>query len=140
MKDRVRPLNSARAAAKRPPPANLAPHCWRPGQSGNPGGFNGEHGEALRLAREASPAAVHRLIALMGSDDERVAVVACNAILDRALGKAKEATSPPTDEASPRVQSARKHTRAILIAALDAMAQGKLAVPEVEPEDGEDRI
>jgi hypothetical protein len=30
---------------------------------------------------------VHRLIALMDSVDERVAVVACNSILDRAFGK-----------------------------------------------------
>jgi hypothetical protein len=41
----------------------------------------------MRLARQAAPYAVHRLIALMDSEDERVAAVACNAILDRAFGR-----------------------------------------------------
>jgi hypothetical protein len=41
----------------------------------------------MRLARQAAPYAVHRLIALMDSADERVAAVACNAILDRAFGR-----------------------------------------------------
>jgi hypothetical protein len=63
---------------------------WKPGQSGNPSGLNGQYGEAISLARQAAPDAVRRLVQLMGSDDERVAVVACNAILDRALGKPRE--------------------------------------------------
>jgi hypothetical protein len=53
-------------------------------ESGNPGGLSGDYGEALRLARQAAPQAVRRLIELMNSDDEQVAAVACNAILDRA--------------------------------------------------------
>ena len=57
------------------------------GQSGNPTGFSGAYGEAVRLARQAAPYAVRRLIALMDSEDERVAAVACNSILDRAFGK-----------------------------------------------------
>lgn len=48
------------------------------------------YGETVRLAREAAPAAIRRLIELMGSPDERVASVACNAILDRAFGKPRE--------------------------------------------------
>jgi hypothetical protein len=40
-------------------------------------------------ARQASPYAIQRLIQLMDSEDERVAAVACNAILDRAFGKPK---------------------------------------------------
>jgi hypothetical protein len=75
------------AASRRTLPAALRAHCWQPGQSGNPGGQSGDYGEALRLTRRAAPAAVRRLIELMDSDDERVAAVACNAILDRALGK-----------------------------------------------------
>ncbi len=71
------------------PPA-LARHCWQPGQSGNPSGHSGAYGEAISLARQAAPDAVRRLVQLMGSDDERVVVVACNAILDRALGKPRE--------------------------------------------------
>jgi hypothetical protein len=85
-------LGSAEGAASRRalPPA-LRAHCWRPGQSGNPGGLSGAYGEAMRLAQQAAPDAVRRLIELMESDDERVAAVACNAILDRAFGKPREA-------------------------------------------------
>ena len=43
----------------------------------------------MKLARQAAPRAVQRLIELMDSEDERVAAVACNSILDRALGKPK---------------------------------------------------
>jgi hypothetical protein len=60
---------------------------WKPGQSGNPTGHCGEYGAAMKLAQEAAPDAVRRLIELMNSEDERVAAVACNAILDRAFGK-----------------------------------------------------
>ena len=41
----------------------------------------------MKLAQQAAPYAVNRLIELMDSDDERVAAVACNSILDRAFGK-----------------------------------------------------
>jgi len=39
------------------------------------------------LSFSLPPYAVQRLIALMDSDDERVAAVACNSILHRAFGK-----------------------------------------------------
>jgi hypothetical protein len=74
-------------APKRTLPPALAANRWKRGQSGNPSGHSGEYGQAMRLARQAAPYAVHRLIALMDSEDERVASVACNAILDRAFGK-----------------------------------------------------
>ena len=67
----------------------LKANIWKPGQTGNPKGFSGLYGEAVRLAQAAAPDAVRRLIELMNSEDDRVAVVACNAILDRALGKPK---------------------------------------------------
>ena len=47
----------------------------------------GTYGEAVKLARAAAPKALDRLIELIDSADERVAVVASNAILDRAFGK-----------------------------------------------------
>src|SRR6516162_2856016 len=65
----------------------LAANRWKPGQSGNPSGNSGEYGQAVRLARQAASYAVQRLIQLMDSEDERVAAVACNSILDRAFGK-----------------------------------------------------
>jgi len=46
----------------------------------------------MKLARDAAPPdAVRRLIELMDSRDERVSVVACNSLLDRAFGKPKVA-------------------------------------------------
>src|SRR5271170_6259047 len=84
-------------APKRILPPALAANRWQPGRSGNPSGHSGEYGEAMRLARQAAPAAVQRLIDLMRSEDERVAAVACNAILDRAFGKPKEYATPPED-------------------------------------------
>jgi hypothetical protein len=75
------------AAPKRSLPPALAANLWRPGQSGNPSGHSGEYGAAIKLAKQAAPYAVSRLIELMDSEDERVAAVACNSILDRAFGK-----------------------------------------------------
>jgi hypothetical protein len=76
-------------------------NIWRPGQSGNPAGHSGLYGEAVSLARQAAPAAVRRLIELMGSADERVASVAANAILDRAFGKPRD-YDPTAEGASPK--------------------------------------
>jgi hypothetical protein len=67
------------------------------------------------------------LIELMESSDERVATVACQAILDRAFGKPKD-YDPATDSLDPEVQERRRQTRANLMAALQA-----LAVPEPLP-------
>jgi hypothetical protein len=64
---------------------------WQPGQSGNPAGHSGEYGATIRLAQRAAPKAMRWLIELTDSEDERVAAVACNAILDGAFGKPKVA-------------------------------------------------
>src|SRR5260370_37613443 len=85
-------VGSAGAAPKRRglPPA-LAANRWKPGQGGNPSGHSGEYGEVLKLARALSVRALERLGELIESEDERVAVVAANAVLDRALGKPRPA-------------------------------------------------
>jgi hypothetical protein len=82
----VRPPSGA---PRRPLPPALAANLWKPGQSGNPSGHSGEYGEVIKLARAHTVRAVERLAELMESDDERVATVACQAILDRAYGKAR---------------------------------------------------
>jgi hypothetical protein len=87
-------------AKRRLPPA-LAANVWQPGQSGNPAGHSGLYGEAVSLARQAAPTAVRRLIELMASEDERVASVAANAILDRAFGKPRD-YDPTAEGASPK--------------------------------------
>ena len=68
--------------------ARHAPPC---GQSANPGG-RPLGGEPLRaLAREHGPEALRRLVELMSSHNEPVAVRACEALLDRAYGKPPQA-------------------------------------------------
>ena len=57
------------------------------GQSGNPGGRPKENAEVKRLAREQGVAAIAKLAALMNSEDERIVVAACQALLDRGFGK-----------------------------------------------------
>jgi hypothetical protein len=47
--------------------------------------------ELQRAADEGSPAAVRRLVELIGSGDERIALAAANSILDRVMGKPRQA-------------------------------------------------
>jgi hypothetical protein len=76
-------------SAKTVPPALVA-HAFKPGESGNPGGRTASFAECQRLAREASPDAMRRLIELIRSSDERVALMAADKVLERAWGKPKE--------------------------------------------------
>jgi hypothetical protein len=69
--------------------SNLRPP-WRKGQSGNPSGYRGAYGEVVKIAREYSEHAIRRLGELLESEDERVAAVAAQALLDRAWGKPRE--------------------------------------------------
>jgi len=57
---------------------------FKAGQSGNPGGMPKGVRELRLLALEHSPAALKRLVELVQSQDERVAVHAAEAVLDRA--------------------------------------------------------
>lgn len=75
---------------KRPVPLGFVGHTFKPGQSGNPGGRTASFAECQRVAREASPKAISRLIELMHSDDERVALMAADKVLERAWGRPKE--------------------------------------------------
>jgi hypothetical protein len=93
-------VRSPTAPPKRPLPPALAQNLWKPGQSGNPSGQSGEYGEVVRLARALSVRAIERLGELIESADERVAVVAANAVLDRALGKPR----PVQDEKAGSVE------------------------------------
>ena len=70
------------------------------GRVGEPLWHAAEYGEVVRRARELSIRAVERLAELMESEDERVAAVASNAILDRAFGKAREQTPKENEYAS----------------------------------------
>src|SRR6202030_3387382 len=89
-----------RGRCKALPPA-LAANIWKPGMpSPNPTGKGGLYQECLKIARQKTPEAVRRLAELMASEDERVAAVACNSILDRAWGKPKD-YDPKAEEKDP---------------------------------------
>ena len=57
------------------------------GRSGNPGGRPKLEGDVRLLAQGHGTAALQRLVQIMASENERVAVIAAQAILDRAYGK-----------------------------------------------------
>lgn len=65
--------------------AGLKP--FRKGQSGNPSGRPKTIKEVRDLAREEAPRAFRRVVKLIDSDDERVAFVAAQEVLNRAYGK-----------------------------------------------------
>src|SRR5882672_11332815 len=85
------PSLNGRGGAGRTLPAEFVAHQFKPGQSGNPTGDRGvAYGEIVKLARQFSQRAVARLAELMESDDERVALLASQAPLDRGFGRPRE--------------------------------------------------
>jgi Family of unknown function (DUF5681) len=61
--------------------------AWKRGQSGNPGGRPKVVAEIRELARQHGHEAIQRLVALMHSSNEGVAVRAAEALLDRGYGR-----------------------------------------------------
>lgn len=62
------------------------------GQSGNPSGRPKVPNEIVQLARDNSLKAITRLVSLIDSAEEKIALQASNAVLDRAYGKPVQAT------------------------------------------------
>lgn len=62
------------------------------GQSGNPGGRPKVVTAIKELAQQHGESAFQRIIGLMASDDERVALAASQEVLNRAYGKPVQAT------------------------------------------------
>ena len=107
-------------------PAFLA-RTWKPGESGNPSGHSGEYGEVLKLARALSVRAMERLGELIESADERVAVVAANAVLDRALGKPRPAQDEKAGSLEERIAQMTPQERRARLAELTQRALRSLA-------------
>jgi hypothetical protein len=61
--------------------------AWKRGQSGNPGGRPKVSAEIRDLARMQGAQAIERLVELMHSKNESVAVRAAEALLDRGYGR-----------------------------------------------------
>ena len=70
---------------------------FEPGKSGNPTGRPKIEGDVRALAQEHGPEAMMRLVGLMSDENPRVAVVACQAVLDRAYGKAPQSVEMTGD-------------------------------------------
>ena len=77
------PESTHKQRESRKPPST----AWKPGQSGNPGGRPKVAGEVRELARQHGYEAIRRLVELMGSKNESVAMRACEALLDRGYGR-----------------------------------------------------
>lgn len=74
---------------------------WKAGLSGNPGGRPKAEGEVTALARARGKTAFERLCTLMDSDNEMVVLRACEAILDRAYGRPRQALDAAGDPERP---------------------------------------
>lgn len=70
-----------------------APHQFKPGQSGNPGGRPRKVVEAEQVAEESLEEAMKKLKELMKSDNEKVALAAAQTLIDRAMGKARQSVA-----------------------------------------------
>lgn len=80
--------NSSRTAGLRP---------FVKGQSGNPAGRPKKAVDVSSLALDSSDKAMRKLAKLVDSDDDRVALQAAIAVLDRAVGKPKQTTEVKAD-------------------------------------------
>ena len=98
---------------------------FQKGNRANPKGLGGTYPEVLALAREASPAAMRKLIKMIDHRNPRIAVVAAKEVLERAWGKVKDADPAVTD---PEAAERKAKMRAEVIGMLQA-----LAVPEPLP-------
>jgi hypothetical protein len=113
-------LTGARARGADRLHPNMRSRMWQPGQSGNPTGRGGLYLECRRLAAEASPDAMRRLIALMDAEDERVSYMATVAILDRSgvgpidYDPAQDVT-PPTWDPGALTTEERENLKAYLV-------------------------
>lgn len=77
--------------------ANLKP--FKAGQSGNPLGRPKAATDVVKLARDGSEKAIKRLVKLIDSEEDRVALAAAVAVLDRAVGKPAQTVAHATKDA-----------------------------------------
>ncbi len=113
------------------------------GKSGNPGGRTKQFAQCQRLCREASPDAARRLIELIQSEDERVALMAAEKVFERAWGRPKDydpnaesiKKPPPFD---PSLYSTEELRQMQAVMQMIARRQGLL--PEEDARGGEPAV
>lgn len=111
------PAGSSNKAA-----SHLEPHRWQKGQSGNPSGRKAT--DSLRsLLRSHTVRATQRIVELMESEDERVAMMAAKEVLDRYYGKAVPAEEEDTGD--------RKQVTINIVRYADDKPAEQLAAPTV---------
>lgn len=121
---------------------------WRPGERGNPQGKRGdEYLETIRLARQASPETMRKLILKTDAADESVAIVAMQAVLDRAWGKPRDYDPREAQSGGLRIDVSKltHDQRALLLAIIQSDAvkpaggDGDTSVTTVDAETTEPR-
>src|SRR5262245_29567655 len=117
------------AGNKHPRTAHLRQSQWKPGQSGNPSGRPRQDKDVTAIARENAEKAIKRLVRLVDSADERVALAASQAVLDRALGKPKQPIDATPRRPAPDVHSL---SDAELLAIINEGRKGSDDAPEAE--------
>ena len=121
-------LAASSSKSRRPPRTDhLAPHQWKPGQSGNPAGLaKGTSMKEMRaICRANFSVAADRLLELMKSQDERIALDAVQFAYLYALGKPQEGR----DVAHQDTMQAR-HQELVAV----PIEQAQLPAPPPEPE------
>lgn len=91
------------------------------GISGNPSGRPKQNAETMEILKSVLPDAARKLVELLNSDNEKIALQAALAIFDRVQGKPVQAVNTQMEISDERVAM-----RAEIRAALVAQAEGKL--------------
>ena len=71
-------------------------HAWKKGQSGNPSGEQ-VTGEILEIFKAACPAAARRMVELIKSKDQGIALRATEYVINRVYGKPRESVEVKGD-------------------------------------------
>ena len=80
-------LSSVMAGNPNPKTDHLKKHQFKPGQSGNPGGVPKQRKDIGDKALREADNALKRVVELLASTDEKIAMAAAREILDRGVGK-----------------------------------------------------
>ena len=116
---------SGRKRTTQTPTPVLAVRSIQPGQGGNPNsGRSKTYREVVRLAQKCSARAILRLAELTQSGDERIALLASQALLDRAYRKSRAFMDLSPAEA-PVASERLQKLMAVLAADLDARSAAK---------------